>query len=241
MATRAQKKANRKNARKATGPKTKKGKEISSQNAIKHGLTATQTVIGTENQQEFELLRREMIDDLNPIGPVQYRLADRIASLSWRLKRAEGINNQTIEIMLEEDALKYPDPDKYDPDRALGRIAINDFSNEKIIERIARYERRIENSLYKTMKQLKILKNEPNSKHSTHDSRATAHESQKMQNEPNFKKTNLTPAITKDYEHALLHGYPEDKPYPPQKTINHSQSSTQRHSESLKRPQTMQH
>jgi hypothetical protein len=32
----------------------------------------------------------------------------------------------------------------------------------------------------------------------------------------------VTTEISEDYEHALLHGYPENEPYPPQKPINQS-------------------
>jgi hypothetical protein len=40
-----------------------------------------------------------------------------------------------------------PDPAH---DLALGRMAIKDFSNARVLERLLMYERRIENSLYKT-------------------------------------------------------------------------------------------
>jgi hypothetical protein len=41
MATPAQIEANRRNARKSTGPKTAAGKAASSRNALTHGLTAS--------------------------------------------------------------------------------------------------------------------------------------------------------------------------------------------------------
>ena len=56
MSTKAQVKANRKNAKKSTGPKTTEGKENSSQNATKHGFFACHDVIKTESQLEFDML-----------------------------------------------------------------------------------------------------------------------------------------------------------------------------------------
>ena len=171
MSTESQVKANRKNAKKSTGPKTTEGKAKSAQNAIKHGLTACYNVIEIEDREEFDFFRLEMLDDLYPIGPMQYRLAERIVSLSWRLRRAEIMHDKTIDDLLQKDRdWLYFDMDEYriHPDLpgdelALGHMAQSDFSKRRaVLDRLIMYERRIENSMYKTMKQLKILKNEPN-------------------------------------------------------------------------------
>jgi len=174
MATQAQILANRSNAQESTGPKTTEGKATVSQNAIKHGLTAQKTVIPGENLADFELYHYEMLEELDPIGPMESMLADRIVSLSWRLKRTVRIQNETI------DALCTPKPpsplDKLrkslvakavgpsfsgepEPDQAsvLGRTIVKDFSNARVLDRLMMYERRIENSLYKTIAELQRL------------------------------------------------------------------------------------
>ncbi len=236
MSTESQVKANRENAKKSTGPKTTEGKETSAKNAVTHGLTARNDVVKYESQEDFDQYRHEMIEDINPIGLMQQTLAERIISLSWRLKRAERIQNQTIDIMLEQDALKYPGKTTrkhlvthvWDPNLALGRIAEIDFTNNKLLERLMIYERKIENSLYKTMKELKNLKkektkNEPNStthchsreggnpRQHIHDERRETR-NENIQNEPNLNdQTNLTPAIIKDYENAQPGELPENQ------------------------------
>jgi hypothetical protein len=40
---------------------------------------------------------------------------------------------------------------------ALGRIAIKDFSNARVLERLLMYERRLEHSLYKTLLEIQRL------------------------------------------------------------------------------------
>jgi hypothetical protein len=58
MATPAQIEANRRNARKSTGPKTATGKAASSRNAVTHGLTAS--IASVEVRAFYEIIR-EMV------------------------------------------------------------------------------------------------------------------------------------------------------------------------------------
>jgi hypothetical protein len=49
------------------------------------------------------------------------------------------------------------DPADSNPDLILGRIAIKDFSNARVLDRLLMYERRIEHSLFKTILELQRL------------------------------------------------------------------------------------
>ena len=149
MATPAQIEANRQNAQKSTGPKTPEGKAIASQNSITHGLTGSQVVISGEDPDAFAQFRTQLLDELLPKGPMETMLADRIIELSWRLKRAGRIQSGTYNAFTTEqnDA----------EDNTLGQIAIRDFSNSKVLDRLLMHERRIEHSLYKTMLELQRL------------------------------------------------------------------------------------
>ena len=162
MVSKKQVSANRENAKKSTGPKTPQGKAKSAQNAVTHGLTACCNIIDLEDREEFHFFRREMLDDLYPIGPMQYRLAERIVSLSWRLRRAEIMHDKTIDDLLQKDTDElYDDIDEYRiytdmpcDEFALGHMTQSDFSrNRAVLDRLMMYERRIENSMYKTIKQ----------------------------------------------------------------------------------------
>jgi hypothetical protein len=78
---------NRKNAEKATGPKTEKGKQHSSMNALKHGMTARQLLIcegpAAEDPKEFESLRRSIYNDRKPVGAVECMLTEQIVACQW--------------------------------------------------------------------------------------------------------------------------------------------------------------
>jgi len=175
MTTEAKIHANRLNAQKSTGPTTPQGKAVVSQNALKHGLAARHDVITSESQADFDLHRDALLAELDTVGPMESILADRIVSLSWRLKRADLIQNQTIDTMYEKNAsdplanlaksfglrgLTSPQPETSDPqaDLTLGRIAVKDFSNARVLDRLLMYERRIEHSLYKTTLELQRLR-----------------------------------------------------------------------------------
>ena len=174
MTTQASILANRLNAQKSTGPKTPQGKAVVAQNALKHGLSARHDVITTESQPDFDLHRDSLLAELDPQGPMESILTDRIVSLSWRLKRADLIQNQTIDAMNEKKptnplanlaksfglkSLGTPQPEPSEPqaDLTLGRIALKDFANARVLDRLLMYERRIEHSLYKTTLELQRL------------------------------------------------------------------------------------
>jgi len=174
MSTEAQILANRLNSQKATGPCTSEGKAAASQNSVKHGLLARQTVISSESQADFDLYRDLMLSELAPDSPMEFMLSERIVSLSWRLKRVGRIQNQTIDA-LNADNTSSPlakltqslisklhgqsqaAPSTSAPDLTLGRMAIKDFSNARVLDRLLMYERRIEHSLYKTLLEFQRL------------------------------------------------------------------------------------
>jgi hypothetical protein len=168
MATEAQVVANRLNARKSTGPRTPDGKAVVAQNAVRHALLAQQAVIGGEDPGEFEFYRDQMLGELSPAGAMESMLAERVVGLAWRLRRAERIQAEVFDSMLNEDAT---DPVKKlvrkmrskgvgegPGETALGRVVVRDFANSRVLDRLGLYERRIERSLYKTMDELQKLR-----------------------------------------------------------------------------------
>jgi len=174
MATEAKIIANRINAQKSTGPRTTQGKEIVSQNAVKHGLTAANDIISSERRPDFDLFRDQMLEELAPQSPLESMLAERVVSLSWRLKRIRRIQNQAIDTLSKDNNNSLlakltqslfskgsgplqPTPSSKDSSLTLGRLAVKDFSNGRVLERLLMYERRIENSLYKTIFELQRL------------------------------------------------------------------------------------
>jgi len=206
MSTEAQILANRRNAQKSTGPRSRQGKAAVSQNAVKHGLLTRHDVIGSESQADFELYRERMLAELSPASPMESMLAERIVSLSWRLKRAGRIQNQTIDALNADNnsspltkltkSLFFKNHDQSQAELStpaanltLGRLAIKDFANARVLDRLLMYERRIEHSLYKTILELQRLNLIRKLKH-----RSSADEETEYQLLPNYGEALCAPA-----------------------------------------------
>jgi len=175
MATEPQNHANRLNAQKSTGPHTSEGRATVSQNAVKHGLLTRHDVISSESQADFDLYRQQMLAELAPVSPMESMLAQRIVTLSWRLKRTGRIQNQVIDalnanntsspltkltqsLLFKNQRQSQAGPSISAAHLALGRMAIKDFANARVLDRLLMYERRIEHSLYRTLLELQRLR-----------------------------------------------------------------------------------
>ena len=93
--------ANRRNARKSTGPVTQEGKRQSRCNAVRHGLTA-ETVIGAlEDAEDYQAFEATIIADYDAQSAVERELVLRLASLLWRLRRATTMETGLFEIQAD--------------------------------------------------------------------------------------------------------------------------------------------
>ena len=107
--------ANRLNAKKSTGPRTPGGRKRSSQNALKHGLTAEKLVTSGEDAQGLKDRLEALIAEWDPVGASEMLLVQQMAVASWRAERAlrteaanypaNLLNWRTIEMF--ELALRY--------------------------------------------------------------------------------------------------------------------------------------
>jgi hypothetical protein len=80
--------ANRKNARRSTGPQTAQGKDRSRRNAVKHGLRAESLLMLDEDPQELEDRKEAWRTCLAPRDLVELSIVDDAVEYSWMLDRA---------------------------------------------------------------------------------------------------------------------------------------------------------
>jgi hypothetical protein len=89
---------NRANAVGSTGPRTDKGKAVSRQNALKHGLCANPAAGVVEDREQFDQLHDALIDRFHPRDAIEAGLIHRVAVCLWRLQRAARIDSATANI-----------------------------------------------------------------------------------------------------------------------------------------------
>jgi len=109
MASLAQVHANRLNALKSTGPRTAEGKEHSRANAVRHGLTAETVIASVEARDDYQAFELAVASDYDADGAVERELVLRLASVLWRLRRANAIETALLDWAQAEDETPAPD------------------------------------------------------------------------------------------------------------------------------------
>ena len=139
--------ANRRNARKSTGPRTSEGKAAVRQNALKHGLLSQEVLLPDEDENAMRDLVERMRAELQPVGELENLLVDRIIAAYWRLRRLGTVEagifawerSGALAEQAEQEARIYEG--QFDPEEliALAHVANNTIiDKEKHKEALAR-------------------------------------------------------------------------------------------------------
>jgi hypothetical protein len=137
--------AARANGAKSKGPVTDEGKKNSSQNALKHGLTALKWFGRPEDEAAYQEFSQAVTAELNPQGILQEVLAERIVSAMWRLRRIPAIEASL--------ALSVEESDKWTYNQRVAQ-----WPHQKLA--LSRYEANIHRCMHKDMQELRALKEE---------------------------------------------------------------------------------
>jgi hypothetical protein len=143
MATEAQIRANRANARMSTGPKSDEGKKTAARNAIKHGMAAAEAVVLPNELEIYDAFREAILAEHNPQTPTETVLVDAIIAASWTLHRC-----RMAEIKVFDDT----------SDATIDPLVCN--SADLAMRRIDIYMRRAESSLHRSIRTLQLVRKE---------------------------------------------------------------------------------
>src|SRR5215213_8433989 len=85
------------------GPATQEGKEVVRWNAVQHGIRSPAPVVpGVEKKEDWEEHRHGILESLSPEGHLEFVLAERVALLSWRLRRVIRYETESIALIQEK-------------------------------------------------------------------------------------------------------------------------------------------
>jgi hypothetical protein len=85
------------------GPVTQAGKDVVKWNATRHGISSPAPVVpGLEEPQHWQEHREGILENLSPLGHLEFTLAERVALLSWRLHRVTRFETGAIAIAQEK-------------------------------------------------------------------------------------------------------------------------------------------
>jgi hypothetical protein len=99
MSTDRQCEANRKNAGKSTGPRSRGGKWRASQNARTHGLYAAKAILKGCELELYFLLRRDAYKTYRPVGALEEQIVEQITMHMLRLVRMDRAETSLIDGM----------------------------------------------------------------------------------------------------------------------------------------------
>ncbi|MDB4285531.1 hypothetical protein N9903_01340 [bacterium] len=157
MTTTKQKEANRKNAKKSTGPRTPTGKAIASKNALKHGLLSEKVLLPCdEDGKELEAFAARIRGALRPVGELEGLLSERVITAAWRLRRVLTIETEMFHDKSHTTRGVFGD-EQSEECRGVGHAFVSAAHNEDSFSKLSRYEVTIERSLYRALHELQRL------------------------------------------------------------------------------------
>jgi len=153
MASKRQLDANRRNAKKSTGPKTPEGRAAVRLNGVKHGLQAETLILPGEKESDFTDLLQSFEAEHQPAAPLEEALVRRLASAVWRQNRLYRFEAGFLAASLDKLA-DAADNRKYEGVGSSGRLAQivqRDAESSHTIPTLSRLEARLEGSFYKAL------------------------------------------------------------------------------------------
>jgi len=142
----------------STGPRTPEGKQRSSLNAFRHGLTGQTVVISEEDKKHFDAFCSGFFNDYQPEGALEAQLVQNIATCFWRLNRIAAHEETllSLDTLAGEDQIDNPDARV----RTACAAARAFETHGKHLANLTLYEQRISKRLESSLAQLKLAQAE---------------------------------------------------------------------------------
>jgi hypothetical protein len=149
---------NRQNSLKSTGPRTEAGKQKSSLNALRHGLTSQIVIMPNEDLEQYRLFTGSFHEDHKPSGALETQIVQCIADDYWRLNRAKNLEGHLFALFIHEKAPGIDTPDE----QVRNALAMADGLREqtKALSTLSMHQQRINRTILSNVKLLRELQAE---------------------------------------------------------------------------------
>src|SRR5580700_3614880 len=145
---------NRANAQLSTGPKTQEGKQKSSLNALRHGLTGQIVVMPTEDLAAYQRHLASFTEEYIPSGATEANLVQALADTSWRLNRVAALETNLLMLGMTHDAPNINAPQQVQD--AMSIVASLE-SQSKALSNLSLHSQRLSRQFERTLDQLRDL------------------------------------------------------------------------------------
>ncbi len=141
-------------------------------NALKHGITSNSPVIpGMENEAAWKRHRDGIVASIEPVGGLEECLAQRVASLLWRLNRVlryevaatmhsvEGTAGEMATAEIHRAAINPPGEDIVEPGPEVfeEQMELRMLPSDRYLERITKHERHFHRQYIQTLHEIEAL------------------------------------------------------------------------------------
>jgi hypothetical protein len=147
--------ANRQNAQSSTGPRTEAGKQKSSLNSVRHGLTGQTIILPADQVEAYQQFTEGFLKELAPVGVHEAALVHSIMSSRWRMHQISAMESAIYALGFREHGAKFADET---PEMAAAMARAITYQHQRQdIERLRRYESQMNRQANKDMQLLTTL------------------------------------------------------------------------------------
>jgi len=156
MATAAQTNANRQNAKKSTGPRTRGGKSISSRNSLVHGMTSGKFLPPDADPREFFQLLDQFRNRLQPFDEVEDALVERLVAAEFKMRSVRYLDAGLFHYQAETN----PMPEQFNKAGRSNPLAWafhGDSAYYNSFSKLMRYEGSLQREFSRALRDLSML------------------------------------------------------------------------------------
>jgi hypothetical protein len=148
----------RANGAKSHGPTTEEGRQKSSLNALKYGLTARTVVLSNENADEYTTLLESYVQKFQPADPVEMDLVVEMVNAKWRQRRLFLVESNLFEEQMENQKQQIEEDYETYNGSVEHACAFRALSESGSLSMLSRAESRLERTYSRALRNLLQLR-----------------------------------------------------------------------------------